>query len=96
MQFTNYTNGGNNWENFLVVMVNGARTEYGVTSPTASVGVLLTMARQLLSVLLKIGLVNSLNPSMAPRPTLSCATTMVMASSCSISVRYPGREWSSV
>ena len=31
MQFTNYTNGGNNWENFLVVMVNGAGTEYGVT-----------------------------------------------------------------
>ena len=30
MQFTNYTNGGNNWENFLVVMVNGAGTEYGV------------------------------------------------------------------
>ncbi len=31
MQFTNYTNGGSNWENFLVVMVNGAGTEYGVT-----------------------------------------------------------------
>lgn len=31
MQFTNYTNGGNNWENFLVVMANSAGTEYGVT-----------------------------------------------------------------
>lgn len=31
MQFTNYTAGAENWDNFLVVMVNGAGTEYGVT-----------------------------------------------------------------
>ena len=30
MQFTNYTDGANNWDNFLVAMVNGAGTEYGV------------------------------------------------------------------
>lgn len=30
MQFTNYTDGAANWDNFLVAMVNGAGTEYGV------------------------------------------------------------------
>ena len=30
MQFTNYTDGVKNWDNFLVAMVNGAGTEYGV------------------------------------------------------------------
>ena len=30
MQFTNYTDGANNWHNFLIQMVNGAGTEYGV------------------------------------------------------------------
>ena len=44
--------------------------------PTATVGVLLTMARQLLSVLLKIGLHGSLT-WMAPR-LLSIQPTMVM------------------
>ena len=30
MQFTNYTAGAENWDNFLVAMVNGAGKEYGV------------------------------------------------------------------
>ena len=30
MQFTNYTDGVKNWDNFLVAMVNGAGTEYSV------------------------------------------------------------------
>ena len=30
MQFTNYTDGVKNWDNFLVAMVNGAGTDYGV------------------------------------------------------------------
>ncbi len=30
VKFTNYTDGAANWDNFLVAMVNGAGTEYGV------------------------------------------------------------------